>query len=32
MIVKDVLLAAFLVRRVRSIGRPTPPEPLAATA
>jgi putative peptidoglycan lipid II flippase len=32
MIVKDVLLAAFLVRRVRSIGRSTPPESLAATA
>ena len=32
MIVKDILLAAFLVRRVRSIGRPTPPEPVAATA
>ncbi|MFL5685635.1 MAG: murein biosynthesis integral membrane protein MurJ [Chloroflexota bacterium] len=32
MIVKDVLLATFLVRRVRAIGRATPPESISATA
>jgi putative peptidoglycan lipid II flippase len=32
MIVKDVLLAAFLVRRVRAIGRSTPPESVGAFA
>lgn len=32
MIVKDVLLAAFLMRRVRAIGRSTPPESVAASA
>ena len=31
MIVKDVLLAVFLVRRVQAIGRATPPPSLAAT-
>ena len=32
MVVKDVLLAAFLVRRVRGIGRSSPPESIAAAA
>jgi hypothetical protein len=31
MIVKDVLLAVFLVRRVQAIGRATPPPSLVAT-
>ena len=32
MVVKDVLLAAFLVRRVRGIGRSSPPESIAVAA